>query len=84
MPLTKCPEWIYGTDIRSCREADARSIPSCTLISDKGQQGGVRLLVGGHDETARTGVKWLAVDPGYHTTSRLTDGDTGREVDAVA
>jgi len=43
----------------------------------------VRLLVCGHDETARTGVKRLAVDPGHHTAGRLTEGDARREVDAV-
>ncbi len=41
------------------------------------------LLVRGRDETARSGVDRLAVDPGDYTTGRLAEGDSGCEVNAV-
>jgi hypothetical protein len=43
----------------------------------------VCLRVGRHDQTPRTGVERLSVDPGHHTAGRLTEGDAGSEVDTV-
>jgi hypothetical protein len=44
----------------------------------------VRLLVGGYDKTAHARVDRPAVDSGDHAAGRLAEGDTGREVNAVA
>src|SRR3954466_15042988 len=54
------------------------------LVPDESQEGGMRLFVGGDDKAARAGVDRLTMDPGDHTARCLAEGDTGREVDAVA